>query len=399
MNKSIHIALAVSLMLMGSMLSANTASAQERVVVLTLGSPVADESFATTFSGTLRYAASQVRGWRVSDADVSVDQVVMALGCENPDDACWRAAATELEADVVIHGRVRRAGRVYRVDVGMFRVAAGESVVSLEDEISVRRSDIDDLRPRIEGYMAQLVGERPAVLVVMTDVPGAEVLIDGESVGRTNARGRLRLESISAGERQLTIQADGHPPYEATVRMTAGEIVDHAADLGPGTSSESDDVDALIVEEAEEPSTPRNWRRIAGWSLIGGAVLSGALGMRSHMMTYDLWTQEQDLDSRYNGYRNDIGGEYGQSSHVCSSPFYAENSTGASRGEWQEWCDSLSQEVWQVVFYAAGGAALGAGLYLLLTDDDDASDEPPAVLTLHPNLSPEGGSLTARLRY
>ena len=378
----------------GFLTGVSSAAAQERVAVLTLGSPVADETFATTFSGTLRYAASRVQGWRVSDVDVSVDQVVMALGCEEPTDSCWAAAAAELEADIVIHGQIRRAGGSYRVDVSLFRVSTGESISSIEDEIPVRRSDIDDLRPRIAGYMQQLSGDRPSVVVIMTNVPGATVEIGGESIGRTDATGRLRVESLAPGQHEISIQADDHQQYNGQFQLSAGDTVDFEANLLP-TDSPDDVLGDAATDEPSEPSAPRDWRRIAGWSLVAAGAVSGALGINANIATYRLWSQEQDSGSQYNSYRADLGAN----GRVCDGSFNSGNSAGTAESQWREWCDALDQQVWQVVFYAVGGAALGAGIYLLLTDADEDADEPPMELTLHPNLSPEGGSLTARIRY
>lgn len=69
----------------------------------------------------------------------------------------------------------------------------------------------------------------PAVLIVTSDPPGADVSVDGDSRGQTP----LTLEDLTAGERQITLNLDGFLENNQTMRLNAGRTEAIDATLTP----------------------------------------------------------------------------------------------------------------------------------------------------------------------
>src|SRR5690606_22646690 len=78
------------------------------LVVLGIRSVEGDDEFTRNLTGALRHAASQVAGWDVSDREVTLAQMALAHGCDDPDPPCMAAIADSLEIQRVLYGDVRR---------------------------------------------------------------------------------------------------------------------------------------------------------------------------------------------------------------------------------------------------------------------------------------------------
>ncbi len=200
------------------------AASAQTVVVLGIRSVEGDDEFARNLTGALRHAASQVSGWTVSDSEVTLAQMALAHGCDDPDPACMAQVAQTLNAQRIIYGDVRRtsAGEPYdfSMNLHIFNAESGRIERSVADTIPGVRRDIDDLREPVRRYMSQLSGAPQMGSVrISVNVPGAEVFIDGESVGTADAEGRLIITDVQAGSRNVRIVAPGHQSFRSTVSV------------------------------------------------------------------------------------------------------------------------------------------------------------------------------------
>src|SRR5687768_3650577 len=75
------------------------ATADSSVVVLGLRSLDGEDEEARRISTALREAARQAGGLRVSDRDVSLAQMSLAHGCDEPDARCMADIASTLKVD------------------------------------------------------------------------------------------------------------------------------------------------------------------------------------------------------------------------------------------------------------------------------------------------------------
>ena len=215
------------------------AAADDTVIVLGVRSMEGDDDFALSVTGALRHGAAQVPGWDVSEREVSLAQMALAHGCDDPDVACMQQIADTLGVERVVYGTVRRTSTEadfnYTITLYMFNARAGEIEGSMTDQIPRSQSDIDQFRARVEGYIAQLSGtERGGTLRVTTNVSGAEVYVDDQLVGTASADGQLTID-VASGPRRVEVRADGYSTFRGTVTVAAGAGAEIEANLVEGS--------------------------------------------------------------------------------------------------------------------------------------------------------------------
>jgi uncharacterized membrane protein YgcG len=156
------------------------------VVVLGLTSIEGDDSFAANLSGALRQAASQVRGWAVSDRDVLLSQLELATGCEASELSCVQQIANTVGAQRLVYGTIQRTepsdGRYnFRVRIHLYDTATNTLLRSLDERLPSSRTDIDDLREPARRF-ASTLAEGAGTAATSTDVglpPEGQQLEDG----------------------------------------------------------------------------------------------------------------------------------------------------------------------------------------------------------------------------
>lgn len=217
-------------------LAALPASAQTSAIVLGIRSVEGDEDLARNLTGALRHAASQMPGWTISDADVTLSQMSMVHGCDEPDAACMAEIANELGQGRIVYGTVRRTGAGSSYDFALtlyyFNAETGQIEGSLTDTIPRAQTDIDPLRPRAARYLARFTDQTQYGSVrVATNVPGAIVRLDGREVGTTDGSGIILVDEVAEGQRDLEISADGHDTFRGSVRIVADDQSEVRANL------------------------------------------------------------------------------------------------------------------------------------------------------------------------
>ncbi|HJL20022.1 MAG TPA: PEGA domain-containing protein [Sandaracinaceae bacterium LLY-WYZ-13_1] len=373
-------------------LGPSVASAQTDVMVLGVRSVEGDDEFTRNLTGALRHEASQVDGWEVSEREVTLSQMSLAHGCEEPDPTCMAQIAESLEADKVVYGEVRRtsAGEEYdfSVNLHVFDAASGEIERSVAETIPGIRRDIDDLREPSRRYVAALSGApRLGTVHVSVNVPGAEVFMDGESAGVTDDDGELVIENAQAGSRNLRIVAEGHQSFRSTVSVEAyGEAtfeaeLEEGGDAGGGFGSR--DLDLAL-----------------GISLTGVGVALAAAWIGSWAYLRFVWeTQDTGaVRSEWTDARNAfLPPENDGPEDICDPN--AEPVTGGGRGWVDDLCDERGTlEALPFVFGISAAVIGGVGLYFLisaLTSEDEAASV-ARHFRLEPSLGPQHAYLGVR---
>jgi len=249
------------------LLASVPAFAQEdgQVFVLGIRSVEGDDELSRNLTGAIRQEARGVPDWSVADAEISLAQMSVAHGCDEPDAQCMAEIAEELAASRIIYGTVRRTGAGDEYDFALtlynFNAASGQIEDSLSDTIPSIQADIDNLRPRAGRFIAQFAGQaRYGSVRFQTTTPGAEVFLDGESVGTTDEGGALLIEDVTEGNRDVRIEAVDHETYEGSVRVVPDEQTELRA--------------RLVAEQAP------NFGWIAGAGVIAAGVVFAALGLK-----------------------------------------------------------------------------------------------------------------------
>jgi len=356
-------------------LAPGLASAQDSAIVLGVRSFEGDDEFAHNLTGALRHEASQVPDWALSDREVTFAQMALVHGCDDPQPSCLGSIAESLSVQRVIFGDVRRtsAGSDYDFSVNLhhFNAESGRIEHSVADQLASVQTDIDNLREPARRWIASLSGAPPVgALSVQVNVPGAEVLVDGEAVGVVDAEGTLRLSEIEAGRRAVRVTAPGYAAFTATVTIEAygeatleGELTEGGGGGGGGGGVPVEvfaGVGLLIVAAGAA----------GGWIYSGITVLD-----RNNSQD---WAE--------------VRAEYSDTiSNLCDSP-------GTARE--REICDEVATlEILQFVFAGVTAVAGGVGLGLLivgLTAGDDAEE---SAFQLVPSIGLDHAYLGARVRF
>jgi tetratricopeptide (TPR) repeat protein len=138
----------------------------------------------------------------------------------------------------------------------------------------LERSGTSISSARAEDVQARLASleRRIGVLRISVNVEGAEVLLDGASLGAAPLPDPIRVD---IGEHRVSARADGYHPTQVTVMVAGREEQDVAIELVASSRPEP----AVVVAPAAPAASSSHPLRIAAWTLFGGAVaLSGVTG-------------------------------------------------------------------------------------------------------------------------
>jgi hypothetical protein len=236
-----------------------------QVFVLGIRSVEGDDELSRNLTGAIRQEARGVDDWSVAEAEISLAQMSVAHGCDEPDAQCMAEIAEELAASRIVYGTVRRTGAGEQYDYALtlynFNAQTGQIEDSLTDTIPSVQADIDNLRPRAERYIAQFAGQaRYGSVRIQTQTPGATVFIDEENAGTTDEGGALVVTDVTEGDRDVRIEAVDFEVYEGNVRVVPDEQTELRATL------------------VRQQATNLGW--IPGAAVIAAGVVFGALGMK-----------------------------------------------------------------------------------------------------------------------
>ncbi len=369
--------------LLGALIAPSVVSAQS-VAVLGIRSMEGDDEFARNLTGALTHAGSQIGGWAISDREVTLSQMALVHGCDDPHPSCLHEIAASLSVDRLVYGDVSRtsAGDDYQFSVNLhyFDNETGQIEHSVVDTIPRLRQDIDDLREPAQRWIAALSGmPRTGNLIVRVNVPGAEVSVDGNSVGVVDADGTLRVSDVQEGSRQVRVTAAEHTTFTASVSIEAYGEATLEGELQAANGGEPFPVDLVVGSGLMVAAAAF----AAVWIYAGATVFS--------LNNDPTWRGTEGPDGMLRG---GIRGLYPESeSNLCAS--------AGTVNETETCNQAATLEVLQFVFAGLTAVAGGVGLYFILSglsgDDEEASDA--ATLEILPSVGPNHGFLGARVRF
>lgn len=349
------------------------AAADSSVVVLGVRSLDGEDEQARQISNALRQAARKVEGFQVSDRDVSLAQMSLAHGCDEPDSRCMADIASTLKVDRLIYGTVAHSGALLQVSLFSFDSVSGRVEASVDQKIVAERLEGSALPSTAEQLMARLSGRGGVgALRILGDVPGAEVSVDGTSAGQLSPRGELLLSDVQSGKRMITLRDPMHNRAR-DVPVMVGENA--TATLRIVLTPPAAEPEPLFAGEAtmaeETPQDSGRLRKIVGYSAVGVAVGLAAATIYS-------WVRIGNIndDSALREYRTNFGPEV---SNVCARAedgYLAGTMPGKAGLEHstRNLCNEADTlEVLQYVFLGSAIAVGGVGTYLLLTKPEKAN--------------------------
>lgn len=349
------------------------AEAQTSVTVLGLTSLEGDDEFARNLTGALRHAASQVRGWTVSDREVALAQMELTHDCSSSDAACMVQIAATLGSQRIIYGTIQRApiGTRYEFQVTLFLFNAdtGEIEERATQNVPSTDTDIDALRDPARDMVRALSAAITPGTIRVTGGPDLDVRIDDQVVGRTDASGSYVSDPIDPGPHSVRVGS-----AEAQDVTIAGEEVTLAFAVPAGGS-----------EGGGGSILP--W---IGIGLLGVAAVSAGVWIYS-MARLDALSG----DPGYTQYRQEVGrtASGSMTTNVCDSRYYAGGADAVGAAAFGESAcgEGGTLEILQYVFLGVAIASAGAGVALIAVGAGEGSGESSDSAALRLRLTPSAG--------
>ncbi len=238
-----------------------------------------------SWSDALREAAEEAkdRPW-VAPPAVSIADAQLALGCTGWNDQCAGQIASMTGATMAVVIDVNGAGSGAAFSVMIVKASGG--AVGPAEKMDVPGKNPGDLELGKELVRGVISGQRPAFLFVDTDVPKAEVWLDGKKIGETPFKGK-----VPTGDHTLVLRQEGKAPVSKPLSIAPGAIIRESHSLGaagppveikPEVAPDpppTDPLDPEIIVPPVEPPPPAAeapGTTTVGWSLVG---VGGALGL------------------------------------------------------------------------------------------------------------------------
>jgi hypothetical protein len=249
------------------------------------------------------------------------------------------------------------AGRLGRIELktGKYLEAAEHLTFYLQQAQGLSDAERQATEKQIADAKAKL-----GAVTVRVDIEGAEVLVDGQSIGKSPLAEALVLEP---GAWQFEARKDGYTPARQSLAVKPGETLEVALKLVPLPPAETPKPAVGPEQGTETPPAdpgppPPKWRT---WAMIGGAGLT-AVGLGVGVgLTVAANGKSKEANDRLVAMKDTTPTTY----TLCGPKGFPLNKTGCT-----ELKDTLSAQDRMtngaVAMYVIGGvAALGtAALYL-----------------------------------
>lgn len=402
------------------LLSAGTTRADSTVLVLGLRSVEGDDAIALKLSTALRKKARGVSAWHLREQAVTLTQMSLAHGCDEVDAVCLADIAKALSTDMLVFGSVRRAsasadsGWTARIEVFDQRKGAITAEASAPISAAAQHSDLGSVA---KSLLTQLL-PAPMVpsLVVRTNVPGAELRLNGQLMGQFQSS-EFVVKNLQAGRYLLLVSALGYQSYERAVLLEGGKPVALEAILQPSQLLAANALDRATPTGGSSGGVP-GWLPITLFAVSGVSLAATAgswLGIRGveddplfqayGEATFADASERVEAGAQINLDDIDVCAEAKDGLRPTSSNDNVRTFTEGDVDKVSSLCkrgDTL--EVLQFVFLGLAGVTATAGLVLLLVDggeeDSAATDGPSrARLMLKPELGMRRAGVTAVVQF
>ncbi len=189
-------------------------------------------------------------------------------------DSCLAEIGKKLGVDLVVTGNVAALGDSYILNIKAVDVATGEK---LPRRIATKplRGSPDELieAVRVAAYELLAPEDLEGSIMVLSDLVGAKVTLDGHDVGVTPLA--KPLSGLTLGDHLLTVEKDGYHPFQEKIRVrfqkSTRVIVRLVVDNAPITP-----VGPAPVIVRKRPVT-RHWYD-STWFVVGAGVTAAVLG-------------------------------------------------------------------------------------------------------------------------
>jgi hypothetical protein len=198
-----------------------------------------------------------------------------ALASCTGEDRCLAAIGKRLGVEVIVAGTVAAMGDSYILNIKAVDVASGSQLRRIATE--PLRGSPDELIDaiRVAAYRLLAPDQLHGAIVVLSDLVGAAVLVDGERIGMTPLP--APIAKLGLGEHTLRVEAKGYEPFEDTIVVRfqkASRVTVRLA--AAATLSSTAGAGATLVRARRRPWYSSPWVYLGvGAVAVGAGVLIG----------------------------------------------------------------------------------------------------------------------------
>ena len=246
------------------------------VVVLDLRAEGVDASLASAVSAVAAASFADLGVLRVTTEEdvrrlMDYEQLKLILACED-EASCLRDFQETLGAELMVTGTVGKSGSDTVVGLVLTDLAKGTPIAREVAVVKTPSTLTTELRQASGRLFRSVLRQRAGTLVVMANVDGATVLLDGAAVGVTP----LRLTNVPAGPHRVEATSDGFHKGSIDVTVPPKDQIATSVLLSPSAE--------LAASHA------RN-----NWMLRIGAAGAGVLALTSIGTGAAVWATQYDL--------------------------------------------------------------------------------------------------------
>lgn len=249
-----------------------SAQPPEAWVVLVKSDASVPASWADNLQDAARAAAEEARNVRwTAPPQVSLEDAQLALGCPSWGPQCVGQIAVMMKADVALLVEIQERSEGAWLTARLISADGTEVRGKWRYELADRGAQ--GLKVARVVVRSTILGKEPTVLRVETDVPGAEVRLDGAAVGKTPL---TLADEVAPGPHELQLLLEGRAPLTRQVDVRPGEVTrvgavlsaappaPHKPTLGEGPAG---------ADGATGPISP-----VLAWSVVGAGAAVAAAG-------------------------------------------------------------------------------------------------------------------------
>lgn len=187
---------------------------KKKTTVLGFNFEQGGETFAETFTTEIRGAVEARLYLGHTGKTQDLEQLALAFGCpETPDPACLKDIGAGLDSTHLIYGLVKKASQKppysFQIETHLFNVASGKIEKTTSLLIPADKQGTVYLQEGADRVIAELFNEPPSTtIIVQSNVPGAEIMLDEQRVGETGAD-PLWLRNVEPGKHRIIVKKEG----------------------------------------------------------------------------------------------------------------------------------------------------------------------------------------------
>lgn len=215
-----------------------------------------------------RLATAPLPGRREIDKAIADDA---ALGKCGGEDRCVAAIGKKLGVDVMITGSVAAMGDNYILNIKAVDVAKATQIRRIATD--PLRGSPDELIEaiRVAAYRLLAPDQLYGSVVVLTDLVGATVALDGKTLGATPLQGPIA--KLPLGEHTLKVSAKGYTPFEQPVTVRFQKATRVVVRLTVEVGDPAGVLPTRVVERRKKP-----WYS-STWAYVGVGVAAVVAGV------------------------------------------------------------------------------------------------------------------------